>query len=404
MPPSIVLIALSLLAASCAGLRPIQLQPPFVVPDHLAWGYGVERVSGRPDQSRRKAYVKAVDDLLSRGPLIVSKVVRDSTLVNASSSTRTMESTFRLRASGILQPSFVRNGFEDGFSWVVVGARAEDIERGWQQFLAWREERIEEAALLSEQAEGPDRMGFLEAALQILGEAGAQIEPGLIYHRVRIALEAERSRIAELGTMRQEVVRPLASGRLLAAEGTLARALSFGLPGADYEFLIYRIEDRRGRAASFVRAGDTLYGRRQYKEALQKYEAARILDNDHPGLVGKITEAESSHRMARSQTTRRTLGIIGGTVRGVLGEYFRSKREEEPHEAPDTRPEERAQKETEKVEERKKKDEETAGDTPEKATPGEAEPASDEKKPKTIHPVLIRIPARPDERSEPIRP
>ena len=123
MSRPVLAIAVSLLAVSCAGVRPVQLGPPTGVPVDLAWGYGVEKMHGEPDVARRAAHLKALDDLLTRGPLLVSKVVRDSTRVrDARSAERTLETTFRLRASSMIQPSFIRQGFEDGFSWVLVGA------------------------------------------------------------------------------------------------------------------------------------------------------------------------------------------------------------------------------------------------------------------------------------------
>ena len=211
MRRAILLIAISVWIPSCTSVRPIQLNPPIAAPPRLAWGYGVERIRNSPggsgpDNARQGAYLKAVDDLLSRGPVIVSRVVQDSTtVVDARSSRRTMESTFRLRAAGILQPSSIRSGFEDGFAWVLVGTRTEDIERGWKEFLAWRETKIKEAEFLFDHASGPERIGLLEASLAILEETGAADEPGLLYHQVRAALEVEQESLAELESERERM-------------------------------------------------------------------------------------------------------------------------------------------------------------------------------------------------------
>ena len=330
MRRAILLIAISVWIPSCTSVRPIQLNPPIAAPPGLTWGYGVERIRNSsdgsgPDRARQGAYLKAVDDLLSRGPVIVSRVVKDSTtVVDARSSTRTMESTFRLLAAGILQPSSIRSGFEDGFAWVLVGTRPEDIERGWEEFLAWRETKIQEAELLFDHASGSERIGLLEASLAILEETGPADEPGLLYHRVRAALEVERESLAELESERENVGRWLATGQLVAARQSLLRARDLGLQTAEYHALDTQIENQRSRADSVVRAGDTLYDSGQFKEALERYENAQALDFDHPGLNRKIARAESAHRMARDRTTRQTLGVIGG----IVGEYFRWRAEE----------------------------------------------------------------------------
>ena len=337
-PVSLVAISVSLLVgASCVRIHPIQLAPPVAIPVGLVWGYGVEPIDGRPDQARRTAYLDAVDDFLSRGPVIVSREVRDSTTADNDSSLRTIESTFQLRAASILEPRFVREGFEDGFSWVVVGASEDDIELGWEEFLAWRDMRIEEARLLFEQAEGPNRLGLLEASMNMLEEAGAVLAPGLLYHRVRLALDDERARIARLDRFRTDINALIVTGELVAAERMVAEALVFGLEIQEYESFQFLIADQRSRAAAAVAAGDTLYNGGQYKESLERYAIARRLDISHPGLETRAARAESAHRSARARTTSRTIGVIGG----VVGEYFRWQREEAREEAREAAPEDR---------------------------------------------------------------
>ena len=137
------LIVTALLVSSCTGVRSVQLTPPTPVPPGLICGYGVERIRDNPDRSRQSAYLKAMDDLLTRGPVVVSKTVQDrTTVLDLKSASRTMESSFRLRASRMLQPSFMDTGVEDGFLWVLVGTTEEDIERGWQQFVQWRAQKL----------------------------------------------------------------------------------------------------------------------------------------------------------------------------------------------------------------------------------------------------------------------
>ncbi len=337
MKSRFLLMASTLLVVSCAGIRPVQLQPPTAVPPGLRWGYGVEKIRGKPDLARRKAYLSAVDDLVTRsGPLIVSKVVHDRTsVVDNQSVRRNMESTFRLRASSIIEPSYHDSGTEDGFSWVLVATTEADIERGWQDFLSWRQTRIDEAVELFEAAAGPTRLGFLQASLRILDEVGAQDDAGLIYYRVKTALDSELVRIAELESLRRQVREFLASGQLVAADKTLDRGLHSGLPSADYESLKYQIANQRVRALSIAQAGDALYAEGKYKEALERYGEARLLDIDHPGIAGKIAKAEASHRTARSESQRRWLGFIGFTATRAIGEYFEHRRNDESEETDD---------------------------------------------------------------------
>ncbi len=430
MKSRFLLMASTLLVVSCAGIRPVQLQPPTAVPPGLRWGYGVEKIRGKPDLARRKAYLSAVDDLITRsGPLIVSKVVHDRTsVVDDQSARRNMESTFRLRASSIIEPSYQDGGTEDGFSWALVATTEADIERGWQDFLSWRQTRIDEAVELFEAAAGPTRLGFLEASLRILDEVGAQDDAGLIYYRVKTALDSELARIAELESLRRQVRELLASGQLVGADKTLDRGLHSGLPSADYESLKYQIANQRVRALSIAQAGDALYGEGKYKEALDRYGEARRLDIDHPGIAGKIAKAEASHRTARSESQRRWLGIIGFTATRAIGEYFEHKQNDESEETDDEEEKDSEQLKKPEQDERddgipvwmkrtgvrvddesseraddasdeesrddsESQDEDSGDDNPDNVGTDE-EDTTEEDRPPTVEPVLRRIPAK----------
>ena len=331
MKSRFLLMASTLLVVSCAGVRPVQLQPPTATPPGLRWGYGVEKIRRNPELARRRAYLSAVDDLITRsGPLVVSKVVYDRTsVVDDHSARRNMESTFRLRASSIIEPRYLDSGTEDGFSWALVATTEADIERGWHEFLSWRQARIDEALELYEAAAGPTRLGFLQASLRILDEVGARDDAGFNYYRVKTALDSELARIAELESLRKQVREFLASGQLVAADKTLDRGLHSGLSAPDYESLKYQIVNQRVRAMSMAQAGDALYAEGRYKEALKRYGEARRLDVDHPAIAGKIAMAEASHRTARSESRRRWIGFIGFTASRTIGEYFEHKRDEE---------------------------------------------------------------------------
>ena len=267
MKSRILLMASTLLVVSCAGVRPVQLQPPTAAPPGLRWGYGVEKIRRNPELARRRAYLSAVDDLITRsGPLVVSKVVYDRTsVVDNHSARRNMESTFRLRASSIIEPRYLDSGTEDGFSWALVATTEADIERGWHEFLSWRQARIDQAMELYEAAAGPTRLGFLQSSLRILDEVGAQDDAGFNYYRVKTALDSELARIAELESLRKQVREFLASGQLVTADKTLDRGLHSGLSAPDYESLKYQIANQRVRALSMAQAGDALYADGKYK-------------------------------------------------------------------------------------------------------------------------------------------
>src|SRR5712691_4153070 len=159
------MIAAAVFISSCAGVRSVQLRPPTPIPPGLTWGYGADKIRDTPDRSRQSAYLKAMDDLLTRGPVVVSKTVQDrTTVVNVRPATRTMESTFRLHASRMLQPSFMDTGIEDGFVWVLVGTTDEDIEHSWQQFVEWRAQKLEQAQKLFDDANGFQRTTLLKAS------------------------------------------------------------------------------------------------------------------------------------------------------------------------------------------------------------------------------------------------
>ena len=224
--------------------------------------------------------------------------------------------------------------------------------------------------------------------LNLFEEAGAERHPGMVYYRVKTALEAEYRLVAQLQTMRADIVRFLSVGKLTAADQTLNRALLFGLTPGEYESLLYRVEDQRSRAASFVRAGDSLYDDGKFKESLERYGDAARLDVNHRGLTAKLAMAESAHKSARAQTTIRTLGIIGSTVEQVLSSYFESRHDRDEQEEEQ---EEEAEEEDENhVELRKIPSEE---DSARKDDEDDEDGGEDEEKPEPVQPVLIRIPA-----------
>ncbi|PYS45832.1 MAG: hypothetical protein DMG13_31230 [Acidobacteria bacterium] len=190
-----VIVIAAVLLSSCAHVRPVQLTPPAPIPPGLIWGYGVEKVRDNPERGRRSAYLKAIDDLLTRGPVLVSKTVQDHTIVlDMKSSNRTMESTFRLQASRVLQPSFMDTGFEDGFVWVLVGTTEADLDSGWQQFVEWRNLKIQQAQKLFQDANGREKLALLKAAVALLEEAGARDDPSLLYYQVKTALSKRNFR------------------------------------------------------------------------------------------------------------------------------------------------------------------------------------------------------------------
>ncbi|PYS31178.1 MAG: hypothetical protein DMG11_02325 [Acidobacteria bacterium] len=324
------LIVTALLVSSCTGVRSVQLTPPTPVPPGLICGYGVERIRDNPDRSHQSAFLKAMDDLLTRGPVVVSKTVQDrTTVLDLKSASRTMESSFRLRASRMLQPSFMDTGVEDGFVWVLVGTTEEDIERGWQQFVQWRAQKLKQAQKLFQDAKGPERLALLKAALEVLEEAGAADDPGMLYYQVKAAIETENTRIAELETLQKQFRSLTESGQLVAAEMALDNAQRLGLEQMACEQFRMEIEDHRKQAAQLIAAGDDLFRDEQYKEALDRYRRAQQLDRDNPQLPTKLAMADRYHRTARSQAVRSTVGLISVSATRAIGDYFAYKREQE---------------------------------------------------------------------------
>lgn len=319
-----------LLLTSCTGVRSVQLRPPTPAPPGFLWGYGVEKVGKDAGFARQSAHMKAIADLLTRGPVLISKTVDDRTSVlNMKSATRTMESSFRLRASQMLQPSYIDSGVEDGFMWVLVGTTEEDIERGWQQFLEWRSRKIEHAQTLLQTAVGPDRLPILQTAFAILEEAGAQDDPSLVFYRVKAALDAEISRVAQLEDAQKRFRASLHAGRLAAADQALNEALASGLDQTSYQRFQLDLRDRRTQAAHLIAAGDALFHDQKYKEAFVRYQEAERIERDNPHLPAKLAMADRYHRTARGQTIRSTVTMVGWGATRILGEYLEYKKEEE---------------------------------------------------------------------------
>jgi tetratricopeptide (TPR) repeat protein len=352
-----ILTAASLFLSSCAGVRPVQLQPPTTPPAGMVWGYGVEKLTGKnADRGRQSAYLRAMDDLLTRGPVVVSKIVHDqTTVVNLKAANRTMESTLRLRASRMLQPSFMQTGVEDGFVWVLVGTTEDDIERGLLQFAEWRSQKIEHAEKLFKEADGSERLSLLKASFALLEEAGAQDDPGMLYYQVKTALEMEAGRIAQLERLQKDFRKLTDAGQLLAADTTLDQALKSGMDQPQYQQCKMEISDRRNQAAQLIASGDQLFHDQEYKAALERYQSAQKLDRDNSQLPAKMAMADRYHREARGQTTRAAVGIIVPAATRAVAEYFAYKREEERRKREEA---ERAAEEARREEEARKEEQE----------------------------------------------
>src|SRR4030095_10516767 len=227
-----------LFASSCTGVRSVQVQPPISAPPGRVSGYGVEKVSGRPERARQAAYLKALDDLLTHSAqVLVSKTVQDqTTVIGVRPANRILESTFRLRASTLLQPSFEQIGMEHGFVWVLLWTTEGDVERGWQQFLAWRAERIDQAqSLFNEAKDGSERTQLLKASLSLLDDAGAADDSSLLYYQVKTAYDAEMARVTRLEKFHKEFRMLTDSGQLAAAETALEEAQRAGLEPDNYQ-------------------------------------------------------------------------------------------------------------------------------------------------------------------------
>ncbi len=326
---SVILAVLSLV--SCTGVRSVQLRPPAAPPAGMVWGYGVEKLNGgNAERGRQSAYLKAMDDLLTRGPVLVSKTVQDQTTVlNLKPASRTLAFTFRLRASRILQPTFMDTGVEDGFVWVLVATTEADLDRGWQQFVEWRSQKMEQAGKLFKEAQGPERLELLKASFALLEEAGAEDDPSMLYYRVKSAMESEAARLAQLERLKRDFRKLTDSGQLLAADTALDQALRSGLDQPAYQQCKAEISDRRNQAVQLIAVGDEMFQDREYKIALERYREAQKWDRDHPELPNKLAMAERYHRQARGENVRATVGFAIPAATKAVGEYFAYKREQE---------------------------------------------------------------------------
>jgi tetratricopeptide (TPR) repeat protein len=354
-------LAAVLFVSACTGVRSVQVQPPVTVPPGLITGYGVEKISGNPERARKAAYLRAMDDLLTRsGPVLVSKTVQDqTTVIDARSANRTLESTFRLRASRMLQPSFEQSGMEHGFMWVLLATTEAEIESGWQQFVVWRAERIAQAQKLFEEANGPERVQLLRASLSLLEDAGAADDPGMLYYRVKAALDGETARIARFEKFQKDFRTLADSGELDAAEIALEEALRGGLDQPTYQRCSHELSERRDTALQIIREGDDLFQEEQYKQARGRYEQARKIDRNNSVAAGKIEMADRFEREARARKVRATIGFVIPVAVQTLGEYFEFKREEEARKREE---ESRKREEAERAaeEERRRREQESA--------------------------------------------
>ncbi len=330
MSRALVLPAL-LFVSSCTGVRAVQLQPPTPVPPGFVAGYGVEKIEGNLDRARQSAYVKAMDDLLTRsGPVLVSKTLQDSTTVlDLKTPSRTLESTFRLRASRMLHPSFHDSGVDHGYVWVLLATTEEDMSAGWQQFMSWRADRIEQAQKLFQAAKGQERVSLLRASLAMLEDAGAADDPNMLYFEVKAALDAEAARITALEKFQKDFRLLTDTGQLAAAEATLDQARRNGLDAAALQRCTGELAGRREDAMRFIQIGDDLLRDEQYKGAIARYEQARKIDRDNSLVAGKIAMAERFQHEAHARNVRAATAIIVPAATRTLAEYFEYKREEE---------------------------------------------------------------------------
>ena len=365
------LVAAVLFLWSCTGLRAVQVAPPTPAPPGLVTGYGVEKIGKDPGSSRRNAHLKAIDDLLSRGPVLVTKTIQDrTTVLNVKSATRTMESTFRLHASQLLQPSFMDSGVEDGFAWVLLGMTDNDIEQGWQDFVKWRTGKIDQARILFESATpGPERLPRLKASFALLDEVGAGDDPSLIYYEVKTALDTEVDRIDQLAKLQKQIRELTDSGRLQSAEQTLDQALRTGLDQPSYETMKGEVFDRRDRSARLISAGDECLAHDEFKEAVDRYNQAQQLDRDNPQIASKLARAEGQRRTVRAENVRTTIGFVGVAATRTIGEYFSYKREKEERKRAEAEAEKARAEEAKKKESRSERG--RRGRSDEKAKPVE---------------------------------
>ena len=350
-----------LFVSSCAGVRSVQVQPPTPAPPGLISGYGVEKAGGNPERARQSAYLRAMDDLLTRsGPVLVSKTVLDhTTVIDARPANRVLESTFRLRASRMLQPSFEETGVDHGFVWVLLATTEDEIQRGWQQFVEWRAQRIDRARKLFQDAKGPERVPFLKSSLSLLEDAGAVDDSGMLFYQVKAALDAELVRIAELDKFQKDFRALADSGQLTAAETNLDQAQRVGLDQATYQKCTGELSERRTQAMRLIEAGDDLLREEHYKEARARYEQARKLDRDNSLVVNKIAMAERYEHEAHSRNVRAAVGFIVPAATQVVGEYFAYKREEERRKREEA---ERAAEEAKKRERQRRSEEARSSD------------------------------------------
>ena len=353
-------LALFLLSA-CGGVRSVQVQPPILSPPGLITGYGVEKIAGNPVRARQAAYLKAMDDLLTHtGPVLVSKTVHDqTTVVDVKPANRVLETSFRLRASRMLQPSFEQSGVDHGFLWVLLATTEDEIERGFQQFMVWRAERVDQAQKLFADAKGSQRVDLLKASLALLEDAGAADDPGLLYFQVKTALDTEVARITQLERFHRDFRTLTDNGRLAAADLALEEAQRAGLDQSSYQKCLLELGERRDQAMQHIQAGDDLVRHERYKEARLRYEQARRIDRDNSLVAGKIDMADRFDHEARSRKVKATVGFVVPVAVKTLGDYFQYKEEQERRKREEeARRREEAEREAAEARERERREEE----------------------------------------------
>jgi hypothetical protein len=219
----------------------------------------------------------------------------------------------------------------------LLGTTEEDIARGWEQFVAWRTERIEEAQKLFQAATGAERVQLLKASLSMLDEAGAGDDSGLLYSQVKAALDAEVTRIEQLDRFQKDFRRLTDNGLLTGAEASLEDAQHAGLDYASYQRCIMELSERRSQADKLIEDGDTLLKADRFKEARVRYEKAGKIDRDNPLAKSRIEMATRFERETRSRHLRETLSFVIPVATQTVEEYFELKREQERRKAEEER-------------------------------------------------------------------
>jgi tetratricopeptide (TPR) repeat protein len=370
---SVLMLSLSLLTA-CTGMKAVQLHPPIAPPDGIEWGYGTAKLQGKDvERVRQAAYSKAINDLLTRGPV-------------PQSYSPAIESAFRLHAPELLQPSFTKSGTQDGYLWILVGASADETEQGWQRFLGWRADKIAQAERLYDDARGVNRAPLLKESFSMLNEAAAQDDAGVLYYEVKAAMDREVQRVTNLEQTQSQFHAFVNSGHLAAAEEALDRALDLGLETPLYVQYKTEVSDRRKQCTDTMLSGDALARNEQYDAARTKYEEALQLDRDNPLLATRIASLDQQEKGEHKDAAARvSVSAVGVGVTKIINSFLDHKREE------------KRKREEEKKKEAEQKEAEKKATAKETEKPEVAPPAA----PAAVPPASPQPPAA---RRDPLNP